>query len=360
VTRTPLLLLACVLGIAAEGAPATPPVEPPPVEPPPVEPPAVEPPPAGAAGTATPAGRLGTRVARVAGRAPTWDARLRLGAGWDSNALLDSDPDTVRSATAVYSGEGGLGWRPIADEQDYLKANLIVAYDRRPHLERLDTARLSLGLAGASQGQDLTIGGSLNAGRYWLDGDGAAAELRGGASLGWIRSAHADLLALEIGAIHFDATTDREEGAAALAALGDADDRSGVIVALAWRHWWILGAGSRVEAAVRAGSFSANTAAESYRVVQPWLALRVRPDGWDLQARATLEGRAYDAERSPGSGTEQAAIASLTASADRLLVRGLWVGAQAGASARMSDDDTRDYDRWQAGLRLTYSIESED
>ena len=369
-TRIPFCLLAAALGLAAEGAPATA-AEPAPAPapaaetvplPPPLPADAVPVPPPAAATPPPPVAprRAGVRVARVAGDAPLWDARMRLGAGWDSNALLDSDPDTAQSATAVYTGEGALGWRPVADERDFVKATASLAYDRRPHLDELDTAKLALGVAGASQGETATTGGSLSAARYWLDGDGAAAELRGGASLAWLRQGSADLLALELALIHFNEEADRPEGADGLFEIGDADDRSGTLAGAAWRHWWRLGGGGRIEAALRAGRFFANAEVENYALAQPWLAVRLRPEAWDLAARAALEGRRYDGERVAGDGAEQVVIATLTASADRRLGGNLWLGAYAGLGARDSSYDDRDYERWQAGARLTWTIAAEE
>jgi hypothetical protein len=391
IRTTPLLLL-IALGFAAEPEPvapapaAEPAVTPPPAEaavvPPPAEP-AVTPPPAEAPVTPAPVeaavtpapvettvvpppiplaprARTGGRVARIAGAAPTWDGRLRLGAGWDSNALLDSDPDTVQSETSVYSGEAAFGWRPVADQTDYVKLTATLGQEQRPLLDNLDTTRLALSAAGASQGETLTTGGSLSAARYWLEDEGAAAELRGGASLGWLRQDSADLLALELAAIHFDTGIDRPEGAEALTDLGDADDRSGVLVAGSWRHWWQLGGGSRLEAGVRAGVFSANSEVESYQLAQPFIAVRLRPDGWDINARAAVEGRGYDGSRVAGQDDETAVIGTLSASADRKLAANLWAGATAGLSARDSSLSDRDYERWQVGARLTWTFAAEE
>ena len=283
--------------------------------------------------------RTGVRVAQVAGRAPTWDGRLRLGAGWDSNALLESDPDTAQSSTADYATEAGLGWRPVADERNFVKATGLIAYNHRPHLEDLDTSKLALGVSGAHQGEVVTTGGSLSAARYWLDGDGAAAELRGGGSLAWLRKDSADLLALEIALIHFNESADMPEGAKGLFELGDADDRSGTLAAGAWRHWWQLGGGNRIEVAARAGHYFANSESENYSLVQPWLALRLRPERWEVLAKAAIEGRSYDSERVVGDGSEQAVLATLTGSADRRLGYGLWAGAYAGLSTRSSNYD---------------------
>jgi hypothetical protein len=373
IRTTPLLLL-IALGFAAEPEPVAPaPAAEPAVTPPPAEAP-VTPPPAEAAVTppaadptiappplpVAPRARTGGRVARVAGSAPTWDGRLRLGAGWDSNALLDSDPDTAQSDTSVYSGEAAFGWRPIADQTDYVKLTATLGQEQRPLLDNLDTTRLALSAAGASQGETLTTGGSLSAARYWLEDEGAAAELRGGASLGWLRQDSADLLALELAAIHFDTGSDRPEGAEALVDLGDADDRSGVLFAASWRHWWQLGGGSRLEAGVRGGLFSANSEIESYQLVQPFIAVRLRPDAWDINARATVEGRGYDGSRVAGEDDETAVIGTLSASADRKLAANLWAGATAGLSTRDSSLGDRDYERWQVGARLTWTFAAEE
>lgn len=368
--RTAPLLLLIAVGIAAEGDPATQPATPPATAAetaaaaPAAEPPAATAAEAPAAPFPSDVGagrhRAGVRVARVAEKQPTWDGRVRLGAGWDSNALLDSDPDTAQSATADYSGEAAIGWRPIADERDYVKATGSVTYDRRPQLDELDTSRLALGVSGARQGETLTMGGSISAARYWLDGDGAAAELRGGASVGWLRSGSADLLAVELAAVHFDTTTDRPEGAEGLFQIGDADDRSGVLASLAYRHWWQLGTGGRLEAGIRAGDYMANSDSETYLLAQPWLAARLRQEAWEIQAKAAVEQRAYADSATAGDDAEDATIWSITASADHRLAGSCWAGVFAGASTRASSVDERDYDRWQAGARFTYTIASEE
>ncbi len=365
--RTTTLLLLASLGIAAEGA-LPPAVDEVPMPPPPAPaetplPLPLPPPPSSAeAPPSAPVGqrRAGVRVARVSATAPTWDGRLRLGAGWDSNALLDSDPDTTQAATAVYNGEGQFGWRPVADDTDFVKATATIGYDRRPQLADLDSGKLALGVSGAHQGETLTTGASLSTARYWLDGDGAAAELRGGGSLAWLRATSADLLAAELALIHFDLASDRPAGAEGVIGLGDADDRSGTLGAVAWRHWWQLGGGNRLEGAVRAGRFFANSDPETYSLVQPWLALRLRPDGWQIEARGTIEARTYDGERTHGDGNENAVLATLTASADRRLGHGLWLGGYTGLSARDSNYTDRDYQRWQAGARLTWTFSAEE
>lgn len=391
-TRTAPLLLLIALGIPAEGDPAPQPVAPPApaAEPaaaatpaaeaapaPAAEPaaaaaPAVEAAPAAAAEpAATPAAapfpsdvgagrhRAGVRVAKVANQQPTWDGRVRLGAGWDSNALLDSDPDTVQSATADYNGEAAVGWRPVANERDYVKATGSIGYNRRPHLDELDTSRLALGVSGAHQGETLTTGGSLSAARYWLDGEGAAAEIRGGASLGWLRSGSADLVAIELAALHFDEGTDRPEGAEGLFDIGDADDRSGGLVSFAYRHWWQLGS-TKVEAGVRAGEYFANSDSETYLLAQPWVAARLRQDVWEIQGKASIEQRSYEEAAAAGLDAEDATIGTLSASADYRLGGGCWAGLFGSLSSRASNIDERDYDRWQAGARFTYTIASEE
>lgn len=346
-----LLLCTSALALAAASAcAAEPPLTPPPAAAS-AQDAAAPPPPAG--------GRAGVRVARVAG-APVVDGRLRGSAGWDSNALLDSDPDRASAATAVHSGEAAIGWRPVADERDYLKLTLTAAYDRRPQLVGLDTAKLALAAAAARQGGVLTGGGSLTAARYLLDGDGAVVELRGGGSLGRLRADSADLFSAEVALLHFDRAGDRPQGADSLFRAGEADARSGLLGALGWRHWWLPGSGGRIEAGLRAGGYAAEGDAESYLLLQPFAALRWRPEGWEVQGRAAVEGRSYAEGRTPGGTAEESATAILTASADRRLATGLWGGAYLGASARGSSLDDRDYRRWQAGLRLTWTLSAED
>ena len=168
------------------------------------------------------------------------------------------------------------------------------------------------------------------------------------------------MLALELALIHFNEANDDLQGVEGLFNLGHADDRSGTLTALAWRHWWRLGDGSRIEGAVRSGRFFANSEIENYALIQPWVAVRFKPEGWDLQAKASVEGRVYDAERTPGDGAENTIIGALSASADRRLGHSLWLGAYAALSARDSTYDERDYERWQVGARLTWTIASEE
>lgn len=321
---------------------------------------AATPPPAPTSAPPAPHSARGVRVARVAGAAPEWDGYVRESAAWDSNALLDNDPDRSSAATAVYSTEAGVGWRPVASESDYLKAAFTAGHDIRPHLVDSDTTRLGLSASYAHQAGGTTLGASLGLTRYWLDGKGAAAELRGGLIYGWLHQASADLASLEIGALHFDDAGDRPDRVESLASLGSADDRSGALAALGYRHWWLVnGQGLRVEAGARAGRYFADSDIETYDLVQPFVGARWRPSAWEFQARAGLELRSY-AGAAAGSSDERSSTGTINASADRRLGGGLAAGVFAAASARDSSLDGRDYERWQAGLRLTWSYSPEE
>lgn len=297
----------------------------------------------------------GARVARVSGAAPEWDILVRQSASWDSNALLESSPDTVASASAVYSTDATLGWRPLANERNFFKTSLSAGFDRRPQLIDMDSSHLGLSAAYAHQGEVYTSGASMSVSRYWLDGKGAAAELRGGYSLGKVRTDSVDLASLELGAIHFDSALDQPDRLPALTNLGSADDRSGVLTALGYRHWWVLPQQSRIEIGVRGGRFFANSETETYNLLQPFAACRFKEQAWNLMARATLETRVYEGAATAGSANEHSNTATLSTAADRRIGRGFSLGGFATAAVRASSLDDRDYWRWQAGLRLIWA-----
>jgi hypothetical protein len=141
--------------------------------------------------------------------------------------------------------------------------------------------------------------------------------------------------------------------------IGDADDRSGGLVSFAYRHWWQLGS-TKIEAGVRAGEFFANSDSETYMLAQPWVAARLRQDVWEIQGKASVEQRSYEEAAAAGSEAEDATIGTLSASADYRVGGGCWAGLFGSISSRASNIDERDYDRWQAGARFTYTIASEE
>lgn len=308
---------------------------------------------AGEAAAPSPGGlRAGVRSVRDT--VPPVAAQARFSAGWDSNALLDHDPDRAHAETAVYGSEASVSWRPVRDGGDLLQLQALAGYDRRPHLEDFDTTRLSLGAVGASQRGELTLGASLMATRLWQAEEGAAAELRGGLSAMRLDPADIDILALELAYLHIDAVGDRPEQLSAVSALGDPDPRSGLLTAIAWRHWWRWET-QRIEGALRLGRYNARAEDESYATAQPWAQWRWRPEGWDASVRTAFDARQYASEASPATDAEQSLTWSTTVSFDRYLAAGLWLGATAGWSQRWSDAAGREYERWQAGLRLTWN-----
>ncbi|MCS6971187.1 MAG: hypothetical protein RMM29_09485 [Planctomycetota bacterium] len=299
--------------------------------------------------------RAGVRTARDT--VPSLAAMVRLGASWDSNALLDHDPDRSHAATAVYASEAALTWRPWRDAQQLLQLQAQVGYDRRPHLEDLDTLRCSVSAVGAQQVEQVTLGAALSATRLWQSEEGAAAELRGGGSVAWMRLDHVDIFALELALLHIDAINDRPDQLSAVTSYGDPDPRSGLLTAAVWRHWWRWDR-HRLEGALRLGRYNARAEDESYVTAQPWAALRLRPEEWEIGLRVALDARQYASEPAPATDSEQSLTFSSSVSVDRHLAAGLWLGGLAAWSNRWSDVAGREYERWQAGVRLTWNFPS--
>jgi hypothetical protein len=305
--------------------------------------------------TSGPRTRAGTRVARVEDTIPPWDAQLRVGAGYDSNALQLDDRSIADTATPVIGSEATVGWRAHADEDAVVRLTGTIAYEHRPQLEDLDSARLGVGLTGTRQFSGMVGGGSLNLQRYWIDGKGAAFELRTGLGLGWLRQDAADLLALEAAVLPFDSIGDGPGGLGALAGLDGRDDSSGVLGAASWRHWWMLAAW-RLEGGLRGGLFNAQIDEESYRFVAPWAGLRWRTPDWQADSKLSWDVRRYVGAWNADEGAERAQILQWSANLDRKLAGRWWVGVVGGAGLRASTSIDRDYQRWLAGLRLTWNF----
>jgi hypothetical protein len=316
------------------------------------EPVVTQPPPAE---TSSPRTRAGTRVARVEDTIPRWDALVRLGAGYDSNALQLDDRSVADGSTPVIGSEATVGWRAHADEEAVVRLTGTVAYDHRPQLEDLDSARLGVGLTGTRQLSGMVGGGSLNLQRYWIDGKGAAFELRTGLGLGWLRQDAADLLALEAALLPFDSIGDGPSGLGALAGLDGRDDHSGFLGAASWRHWWMLSAW-RIEGGLRGGLFEAQIAEESYLFAAPWAALRWRTPAWQADSKLSWDGRRYDGEWNAGEGAERSQTLQWSANLDRQVVDQWWLGVVGGAGMRASSSVDRDYQRWLVGLRVTWNF----
>jgi hypothetical protein len=302
--------------------------------------------------------RAGTRVSTVADTVPPWDVTMHLGAGYDSNALQLDDRSQQETSTAVYSTDATVGWRPLVGERDVLRLTGTVGYDRRPQLDDLDTTRAGIGVATAKEFAALVGGASLNLQRYWVGGKGVATEVRSGVGVGWLRQGSADLLALEAAVVPIDTLGDGPAGLAALIELNGRDESSGLLGAANYRHWWMLEAW-RIEAGLRGGRFLAEVGEETYNVVQPWIALRWRTATWMADARLATDWRAYDAARTVLGSPESNHTTIAGLSLDRSLGHDLWLGTVLGAGVRSSDAVDRDYQRWLAALRLTWSHRGE-
>lgn len=279
---------------------------------------------------------------------PPVAARALVAGGWDTNALQLEGPNQQVSdlGGAAASASALVAWRPLRDLDRSLTVAPVAGADWYADQELARQVRVGAVATGALRLGAWLPTASLGAHRFWLDGEEAADVYTG--ALGWNRPAAgwAALPALEV--THYD--------------YARLEDASGTLAGLHYRHWLLPvagDAGRRLELGARAGRYLAGADYEQYIAAEltagaqwTWGAPR-SAGGWELAADAGYEWRRYD-ERVPGAEAEQTDhVIGAGASLDRWFNRWLAAGAYIRGSLRESSYEWRDYDRLQAGLRLS-------
>lgn len=324
-----LLTLATGLAIAEETPQLTPTTDPAPSTVAPVSPPAA----------ATPPG------------SNPFGGRVVLGAGYDSNALLlDETNEFVTSLDgATFSGALLLRYRFLRTNDHRLEVGASADYDH--YVDQDDATQFRLGVAGtwAKRVGQWLPGASVGGYRYTIDGEAAASVLTG--SFSWNRPTPtwAALPSIDILRIDYD----------------DLDAADGMLLALNYRHWFILRPGkpaSRVEASLKIGTYQADEDFESYMMLRPGVEWRWQDDRggelsqWSFVGRAWYEYRSYDEPVPLASEEETAHRISIGGEADRRLTPWLTGGGYIAATTRRANIAAREYDRFQVGLRLGASF----
>jgi len=282
----------------------------------------------------------------AANRSP-FSGRFVLGAGYDSNALLleDTNQFVTELGGPTLSASALLRYRILRENDHRLEIGAIFDHDYYADQETARQTRVGLAGTWAKRVGQWLPGASLGAYRYVVDGDPAATAISG--SLSWNRPTPtwAALPSLDILHITYD----------------DLDAADGLQIALNYRHWFMLRPGqpaSRIEASIKVGVYSADEDFESYTFVRPGAEIRWQDPGtgelshWTLVGRAWYEYRSYDEAVPLANESETAHRFSLGGEADRRLLPWLTGGGYAAYTVRNANITSREYDRFQVGLRL--------
>ena len=142
-------------------------------------------------------------------------------------------------------------------------------------------------------------------------------------------------------------------------------DRSGSLIGLGLRHWFLPTAKEtrrRIEFGLAVSDYVAKSDVQSYLGITPslgtsWRLGAVEPTTGtiDLGALAQYEYRGYRETNPLGNERERQQILSLSGNADYWLCRNATLGGYVGLTRRMSNIDPDQYTRFQIGARLGMS-----
>lgn len=357
-----LLRLSVTLALLARAAAEDAPVPPPPPVADPTAPavnapvaPTANPAPA-KPGSPTPAGGAsrGNRTAALAGAAsaetqPAVSVRLELTGGYDSNIVLETVNDALDTGLdGLALGANVRGtWRAVRSSTAQLNVIADVRLAAYPEADEANLLRSSVAAFGQLHWGAIDPNALVSAERLWLDGEGLATVARGVIGAARTAADRRSLDALNLEAAWID--------------LDDNEGASGVLVDLAYRHWFVLDGDNprrRIEAMLTVGKYLADLDHESFTLVKPTLGVTWRMGDrqpvagtWDLNANASLELRWYD-EGLGGTEAEGQDLWSIGLGADRWWSSWLTTGAYAAYVLRNSSLVGRDYARTQVGVRL--------
>lgn len=295
--------------------------------------------------TTTPAPNTTATAANKRDPLPRWAGRLVLGAGYDSNALLLEDVNAVVTdlGGATLWADAQVRLRILNDRDHRLEVALSAEYDWSTNDEARQM-RIGGNAIWARRVGAWLPGAAIGAYQYSIDNEKAASVISGSFSMNRPAPTWAALPSIEVLVIDYP----------------DAEPASATQVALNYRHWFIPQASNprtRWEAGLRIGTNQAEADYESYLTIKPSVTYRLHPTGseelerWDFASTLGFEYRAYD--EGTTTKAERNSSGLLSIEGDRRLNSWLSTGAFVALSGRDSNIDTRDYNRFQIGLRAS-------
>jgi hypothetical protein len=298
------------------------------------------------------------RVAQVADLPPTVSGTIIFDTLYDSNVMLLPDTSVgtgpTREGSPTIGTEVRLDWRVWNSHDGFVKLGGIARqeqYQESP--QGIDSnGRFGGNLVAAWTRNQIFIPSLVVAStRYVLDGDPVADDLFVRIAGACRHDQQADIVSLDAHRVLYDRDT--------------LDERSGVLWAGGYRHWFLLTKDSparRIELGVRAGTYIAHEDWQDYLTVRPDAQFHWRfGEGGDrgnlrLRVGTSLELRSYR-ETAPGYDTDERQ--RLWAS-DAELAYGMSdtssVGPFASFTRRVDNLPDRDYNRWTLGLRIQIGL----
>ncbi len=276
---------------------------------------------------------------------PAWLSLVgSVGAGWDSNILLE--PDVNPTASDI----NGLG----------VSADLKVGFRvwNRPELGQRITLSVDGGLAVYPSNHEADLGrfggaisgtaklGSFDPGiyagahRYWLDGETVANAYGLNPYLAKIWASHVGVLTLGANWLDYP----------------DEDERSGLLASLEYRHWFLLSpreVSRRIEVGLRGVNYGADSDEESFVGAVPFTGALYRIGAGQRLGTVDVAGRVSYEWRNYSDADDTQGIITLAGSADVWVCRVASVGVFAVYTDRSSDIIANEYDRTQVGARAT-------
>jgi len=278
-------------------------------------------------------------------------ASIALSGGYDSNIVLLDDEaiatlDTEEDGAAIGIDVKGV-WRAVNRPDARLNVTLDGELDEYPDQDDRQLARFGVIVSGLTKWNGgWSPGGSIGAHRYLLDGEDAADVFTATATCSRISADWVAIPAVEVYAIEYD----------------ELDEASGVLAAARYRHWFLLqpnDSRKRIEAGLRAGAYEADSDAWSYVTVRPELGVSYRIGAkpqlgtWDLNLRGHLDWREYGDGEVAGDEIGTELLTNIGADVAYWTCRWSALGLYVEYTVRDSDRVDRDYDRWQAGGRIS-------
>ncbi len=276
---------------------------------------------------------------------PAWLSLVgSVGAGWDSNILLEPavNPTSSDISGAGLSADLKVGFRVLNRPEVGQRITLsvdggIAVY---PDNHEADLGRFGGAISGTAKLGGFDPGIYAGAHRYWLDGETVANTYGLNPYLAKIWTNHVGVLTLGANWLDYP----------------EEEDRSGLLASLEYRHWFLLAprvVTRRIEVGLRGVDYSADSDVESFVGVVPFAGALYRIGQGQRLGTVDVAGRVSYEWRNYSDADDTQGITTLAASADLWVCRVTAVGLYVVYTDRTSDLVANEYDRTQVGARAT-------